>query len=157
MINYIFKLSLALIMSFIFAICFAFLMSGLIGFYLPDHSGSTFSGKFESAIFFAKFSTWGSSLFLGPSILLLSVPLHHLASKLGRVRGSEYAVAGAVVGTLLYALVRIGAHTELLGLDFPEQMAVPALVIAPVIGAAAALGFWIVLRPDKAETERQAN
>lgn len=96
----------------------------------------------------------GASFFLVPAILILSIPLHLLATKLGLVRGRDYAIAGAIVGLCVYLGVQLAAQTTLPVLEIPEPMAIPALFIAPMLGAAAALGFWIVSRPDKA-TSRQ--
>lgn len=94
------------------------------------------------ALFFASLTAWSSSILSASAILILSVPLHQLAIRLGRVRGRDYAVVGAFVGVGVCLAVQI-----------PGQMAIPALVIAPLMGAAAALGFWAVTRPDKAAPE----
>ena len=98
-----------------------------------------------SSIFvFGALLAWGALLFAAPAILILSVPLHRLAIRLGRVRGRDYAVAGALVGMGVYLAVQLAGRMKLLGLEFP------GLVIAPLLGTVAALGFWTVTRPDKA-------
>lgn len=106
-----------------------------------------------SIFVFGALVAWGASLFTVPAILILLVPLHRLAIRLGRVRGRDYAVAGALVGMCVYLAVQLAGRIKLLGLEFPGQMAIPALVIAPLLGAVAALGFWVVTRPDKARAE----
>lgn len=141
------RLVLGMVVAAVCALAVAFLagcvlVTALTAQYPADDPGSVFV--------YGALVAWGASLFLVPAIFILSVPLHRVAIKLGRVRGREYAVAGALVGICVYLLVQFGARMKLLGLAFPGQMAIPALVIAPLLGAAAALGFWVVTRPDKA-------
>jgi hypothetical protein len=90
---------------------------------------------------------WGASFFLVPSILVLTMPLHRLACNLRRTRGTNYALVGAVVGTGVFFAVQLLASAK--ALDFPGQMRMPGLAIAPTMGAAASLTFWGITRPDR--------
>ena len=143
------RMLIGMVTAFASSIAVAFLSGFIIGFMISAQDSAQGSYDLGFAFFFATMTAWGSSIFLAPAILVLSVPLHRLAIKLERMRGREYAVAGALVGMCVYLLVQLGARMKLLGLTFPGQMAIPALVIAPLLGAAAALGFWVVTRPDK--------
>lgn len=90
---------------------------------------------------------WGASLFVIPSIVVLTVPLHWLAIKLRRTRGNEYALVGALVGIGTFLIVQLLASRTVL--EFPEQMLIPGYAIAPLVGAAASGTFWAVVRPDR--------
>ena len=128
----------------------AFLSGCVLVMTLAAHHPTGMADDLDSIFVFGALVAWGASLFLVPAILVLSVPLNRLAIKLVRVRGSDYAVAGALTGISVYMVVQLATRMKFFGLAFPGQMAIPALVIAPLLGAAAALGFWAVIRPDKA-------
>ena len=146
----IIRLLTGIVSAFASAMVTAFLSGFIVGLIISyQDSTQNYYGE-NFAFFFAVTTTWGSSIFLTPAILILSVPLHRLAIRLGRVRGRDYAVAGALVGMGVYLAVQLAGRMKLLGLEFPGQMAIPALVIAPLLGTVAALGLWTVTRPDKA-------
>jgi len=134
-----FRILLGLVTATLCALAVSFAAGCILGIYA---SGS----ELNSIWVLGAAVAWGASLFLIPAILLLTVPLHRLAIKLSRVRATDYAVVGGLVGilTLLLALTGLGGF-----LEFPGPMMKPALVIAPLLGAVTALGFWIVTRPDQ--------
>jgi hypothetical protein len=139
-----------MVAAFASSIAAAFLSGFGFGFMISAQDSAQGSYDVDFAFFIAISTAWFSSIFFAPAILVLSAPLHLLAIRLRRVSGREYAFAGALVGMSVYLAVQLGARIKLLGLTFPGQMAIPALVIAPMLGATAALGFWAVIRPDKA-------
>ena len=99
---------------------------------------------FSIAFDFAYFS----SFLILPAIFILSAPLHRLALRIGRSRGQDYAVVGTFVGEAVCLAVETVSQ-QLTGCDILGPMGNPALVIAPLLGAIAALAFWVVSRPDK--------
>lgn len=147
--NGFFVILIGTIFAFSSSIAASFLSSFIVGFIVSHQFSDQFSYSVNFAFFFASLTAWSSSILSASAILILSVPLHRLAIRLGRVSGKDYAVVGALVGMCVYFAVQLGARMKLLGLAFPGQMAIPALFIAPLMGAAAALGFWAVTRPDK--------
>ncbi len=130
---------MGMVTAFAGSIAASFLSSFIIGFMISDQPSAQGSYDVGFALFFASLTAWSSSVISAPAILILSVPLHRLAIRLGRASGRDYAIVGAFVGVGVCLVVQI-----------PGQMAIPALFIAPLMGAAAALGFWTVTRPDKA-------
>jgi hypothetical protein len=95
----------------------------------------------------------GSSFVAIPIIAILAVPCHRLVIRLGCVRGRDYTSAGAFAGFCLYLVFLIIGEIKSIGFGIPHQMAIPALVIGPSIGAFAAFGFWAVVRPDELAPE----
>lgn len=149
------KIMTRLVMGMVVAVACSLTVAFLAGCVLvtaltANYPSGGMADDLGSIFVFGALVAWGASLFMVPAILILSVPLHRLAIRLGRVRGRDYAVVGALVGMCVYLAVQLAGRMKLLGLEFPGQMAIPALVIAPLLGAAAALGFWAVTRPDKA-------
>jgi hypothetical protein len=132
-----FRLVLGLVVAIICALATAY-VAGFIFFAFA--LGGQADWKYGALV------AWGASFFLTPAILILTIPLHRLAIKLRRVQRREYAFVGALVGMCVFLAVQL--LTSIKALEFPGQMIMPALVIAPLLGAAAALGFWIVTRPD---------
>lgn len=103
----------------------------------------------ESPFFFALITAWGASVLSVPAILLFSLPLHRFAIRREKVGARDYAIAGAFMGAVVCLTVLLGGAARLIDFGIPGQMVVPALVISPLVGASAALGFWIAARPDR--------
>lgn len=147
------KLLLEMAVAAICSLALAFLAGCLLAAVFADqHRINAADGS--GVLLFGEIFAWGASLFTLPAILILSIPLHLVADMQGLVRGRNYAGAGALIAVAVFLAIQLIARITLLDFAIPPQMAVPAFSIAPLLGAAAGLGFWAVVRPDKAKPTR---
>ncbi|NUT00685.1 MAG: hypothetical protein HOP96_06895 [Sphingomonas sp.] len=138
-----FKILLGLVLA-IFCALIAAVAAGFIVGMVVLGFGWTDPGN---SLFYGAAFAWTASYVVVPAILVFTLPLHWLAIRLGRVRRGDYAAGGALfaISMLLIVLLTSGRLFTI-----PEQLVKPSLVIAPMLGAVAALAFWAVTRPDRA-------
>jgi hypothetical protein len=105
---------------------------------------------------------WGMQLaaLVGyPFALGLGLPIHILLTRYGLVRVEYYALTGAAFGVVAY-FATIPPVTRLngsLGLDADKLRIVPAwLLLVMLLGAIAAVCFWLIVRPDHSSVGAQS-